>query len=67
MYLDMYGDEEVDRVRISDIYLEAMRLNTECVEYREDTEKLGGVVSVGPRNFLFVVLFGKGREGRQIE
>ena len=57
LYLDMVDDEAQDAVPTGDVLLGGIYLATKCAGANEP--RLGGVISVGSRNLLHMVIFGR--------
>ena len=60
VYLDMLHDTDEDTLQTMEVLMEMLALNTECIG-RQNLEalRLGGLVSVGPKQLLHVVIFGR--------
>ena len=60
VYLDMVHDADEDIVSTSRIVTDALSLNRECVHDPDPWKyQLGGVISIWPKDLLYVVLFGR--------
>lgn len=60
VYLDMVHDTDRDSLTLSEVWRGTLHLAQECVgQQAERALRLGGIMSIGPRKLLHVVMFGR--------